>query len=162
VFFEFTLVLPLFLSLVLGVYTGGLAYSKKISLVESVREGARYGVSLTPPTAAYIATEVAAGRDPYANLKDTIKQRVVSASNGDVLYADVCVAFVLPSMVTTTSTPVADCSLPDPPGATGVGETTIHLIKVTARRPAKMEFFFFTRNIVLTASMVARYERDAG
>lgn len=160
VFFEFTLVLPLFLSLVLGVYTGGLAYSKKIALVESVREGARYGVSMSPPTATAIAAALALGQDPYAALKESIKQRVVSAANGDVAYADVCVAFVLPSMVTTTTTPAADCGLPDPPGASS--EATIHLVKVTARRPVKMEFFFFTKNAVLTGSMVARYERDSG
>jgi len=148
VLFELTLVLPLFMSMVLGVYTGGLAYSKKIALVEAVREGARYGVSL--PMGTYTVTQ----------WQDEIRNRVVSASNGDVAFADVCVAFVLPTVTTTTSTPTSHCGLPDPAGA--INEPTVHIIKVTASRPAKMEFFLFTKNTTITGKTVARYERDMG
>jgi len=143
VFLEFALVLPLLMSLVLGIYTGGLTYSHKISLVEAIREGARYGASLPVGSGVGAVTTWEAG----------VRNRVVSASGGDVAYGDVCAKFVLP-------TGGSDCGLGDPPGATN--EPTVHLVKVSATKPTKVEFFFFTRNIVLRGKLVARYERDTG
>src|SRR5687768_13274185 len=48
---EFALVLPVFLMLLLGMMTGGLAYSRKLSVAQAAREGARYGATL-PITAS--------------------------------------------------------------------------------------------------------------
>lgn len=151
VFFEFTLVLPLFLSLVLGIYTGGAAYTNKIGLVEAVREGARFGASLPMGT----------GSTALATWETSVRDRVVSASGGDVRFEDVCVKWVLPSLVTTTTTtPSTTCGLSDPAGA--VNEPTVHLVKVSATKPAKMEFFFFSKATTLTGKLVARFERDTG
>lgn len=143
IFVEFALVLPLLMSLVLGIYTGGLAYTNKIGVVEAVREGARYGASLP------MGTDVNA----LATWKDRVRSRVVDASGGDVASADVCVDFVLPTGGTV-------CGLADPAGASN--EPTIHLVKVSATRTAKMEFFFFSRTTALTGKLVARFERDTG
>jgi len=143
VFVEFAMVLPLLLSIVLGIFTGGLAYTNKISVVEAVREGARYGASL----------EMGTGAGAVAAWEAGIRNRVVSASAGEIALADVCVKFVLP-------TGGSDCGLADPPGATN--EPSVHLVKVRATKPAQIEFFFFTRNLVLHGNLVARYERDTG
>lgn len=151
VFFEFTLVLPLFLSLVLGIYTGGAAYTDKIGLVEAVREGARFGASLPMGTDANALT----------TWQDSVKNRVVSASGGDVKFEDVCVKWVLPALVTTTTaTPSTTCGLSDPAGA--LNEPTVHLVKVSATKPAKLEFFLFSKSTTLTGRLVARFERDTG
>jgi Flp pilus assembly protein TadG len=137
------LVLPFLLSLVLGLFTGGAAYSDKISVVEAVREGARYGASLpVGSTAGAVAT-----------WESTVRSRVVEASGGDIASADVCVKFVLP-------TGAADCGLSDPPGASN--EPAVHLVKVSATKPAKVEFFFFKIDTVLRGKLVARFERDTG
>src|SRR5688500_9489815 len=48
---EFALVLPVFLMLLLGMMTGGLAYSRKLSVAQAAREGARFGATL-PITAS--------------------------------------------------------------------------------------------------------------
>jgi len=133
------------MSLVLGIYTGGQAYTNKIGVVEAVREGARYGASLPVGTATGALDE----------WKLRVRDRVGDASAGDVLPADVCVEWVLPG---TTS--VCPYSLADPAGA--ANEPTVHLVKVSASRAAKMEFFFFSRNTVLVGKLVARYERDTG
>jgi Flp pilus assembly protein TadG len=143
VFLEFALVLPLLMSLVLGIYTGGEAYTNKIGVVEAVREGARYGASLP------MGTDVNA----LTTWKDRVRNRVVDASGGGILLADVCVEFVSPTGGTA-------CSLGDPAGASN--EPSVHLVKVSATRPAKMEFFFFTKNTTLIGKLVARYERDTG
>ena len=143
IFVEFALVLPLLMSLVLGIYTGGQAYTNKIGVVEAVREGARYGASLPM------------GTDPgaLATWKERVRNRVVDASGGDVAAADVCVEWVLPGAGTL-------CGLADPSGATN--EPTVHLVKVSATKAAKMEFFFFSRNTTLRGELVARFERDTG
>ncbi len=143
IFVEFALVLPLLMALVLGIYTGGQAYTNKISVVEAVREGARYGASLPM------------GNDVNAltTWKDRVRSRVVDASGGDILPADVCVEFVLPTGGTV-------CGLSDPAGASN--EPAVHLVKVSATKPAKMEFFFFSKNTMLTGKLVARFERDTG
>ncbi len=142
-FVEFALVLPLLLSLVLGLFTGGQAYTDKIALVEAVREGSRYGASFllgTGPTAV-------------ADLESGVRARVVEASGGDVAPGDVCVKFVLP-------TGGADCGLGDPPGAST--EPSVHLVKVSATKPARIEFFFFAKETVMWGKIVARFERDTG
>src|SRR4051812_8925897 len=61
--FEFFLVLPLLMSVCLGTFTGGMAYTKKIAMADAVREGVRYGDSLavaavtgTTPTTAEMTT----------------------------------------------------------------------------------------------------------
>ena len=143
VFVEFALVLPLLMSLVLGIYTGGQAYTNKIGVVEAVREGARYGASLP------MGTDVNA----LTTWKALVRSRVVDASGGDIASADVCVEFVLPTGATA-------CGLTDPAGASN--EPTVHLVKVSATKPAKMEFFFFSKSTTLTGRLVARFERDTG
>jgi len=143
VFLEFAMVLPLLLSLVLGIFTGGMAYTSKIGVVEAVREGARYGASL----------ELGTGAGAVAAWEAGIKNRVVDASGGEIGPADVCVKFVLP-------TGGSDCGLQDPSGATN--EPAVHLVKVSATKPAKVEFFWFTKDLVLRGRLVARYERDTG
>ena len=138
-FLEFAIVLPLLMSLVLGIYTGGLAYTDKISLVEAVREGARYGASLR------------VGTDPITTWETGVRNRVVAASGGDVAFGDVCVKFVLP-------TGGLECGISDPSGA--INEPTVNLVKVSATKQAKIEFFFFTSEPLLRGKIVARFERD--
>lgn len=142
-FLEFAVVLPLLLSIVLGIFTGGMAYTSKIGVVEAVREGARYGASM----------ELGTGAGALAAWEEGVKNRVIDASAGEIAPADVCVKFVLP-------TGASDCGLADPPGATN--EPSVHLVKVSATKPSKVEFFFFTRDLVLRGQLVARYERDTG
>jgi Flp pilus assembly protein TadG len=143
VFLEFTLVAPLFLAIVLAIFTGGQAYTSKISLIESVREGARYGASLP----------LGSGVTAVTTWESGVKTRVVDASGGDVASADVCVKLVLPTGGT-------DCGLSDPPGASN--EPTVHLVKVSATKPATLQFFFFTTSTTMHGHLVARFERDTG
>lgn len=143
IFLEFAIVLPLLMSLILGIYTGGQAYSDKISVMEAVREGARYGASLPMGT----------GAGALAAWESGVANRVVAASGGDIALADVCVRWVLPSAT-------SHCGLADPAGAGN--EPAVHLVKVSATKPAAMEFFFFSKTTTLTGRLVARFERDTG
>ena len=140
---EFAIVLPLFLSLLFGVVTGGLAYASKVAVVEAVREGARFGASL----------KLGSGPTAVADWETAVRQRVVEASGGDLALADVCARLVLP-------TGGSDCGLGDPPGA--AAESTVHLVKVSAARAATLEFLFFRTNTTVGGQLTARYERDTG
>jgi Flp pilus assembly protein TadG len=143
IFLEFALVLPLLMAVILGIFTGGQAYSDKISVMEAVREGARYGASLP----------MGSGAGALAAWESGVANRVVAAAGGAVALADVCVRWVLPSAT-------AHCGLADPAGASN--EPAVHLVKVSATKPAKMEFFFFSKTTTLTGRLVARFERDTG
>lgn len=142
-FLELALVLPLLFSLVLGIFTGGQAYANKVGLVEAVREGARFGASLPMGTDA----------NALATWQNRVRSRVVDASGGEIAAGDICVAWVTPSGATA-------CGLADPAGA--ANEPTVHLVKVSATREARLEFFFHTRTTTLVGRLVARYERDTG
>ena len=140
---ELAIVLPLFLGLLFGVVTGGLAYSSKVGITEAVREGARFGASL----------KLGSGPTAVADWELAVRQRVVAASGGELALADVCARLVLPTGGT-------HCTLTDPPGASG--EASVHLVKVSASKPTTLEFLFFRTDTTLSGKLTARYERDTG
>lgn len=140
---ELALVLPVLACVLLGTFTGGSAYFQKISIVDAVREGARYGASL-PNDYGLAAWE------------QNVKARVLQLSGGLVTAADICVALVTPTGSNTV------CGVSDPPGASA--DPTVlapaSLVKVSVSRAVKIEFFFFTMTPTLAAKAVARFERD--
>jgi Flp pilus assembly protein TadG len=143
---ETALVLPILMALLLGVFTGGSAYFQKISLVDAVREGARYGASLEESTAT----------GGLSTWRLNIKNRVVQLSGGVLTTADVCV-----DLVTPTGSNVV-CGVSDPSGASA--DPTVlaptRLVKVSVTKTARIQFFFFTLNPTMASHVVARYERD--
>jgi len=140
---EFALPLPLVFALFLGIFSGGATYFRKISVVDAVREGGRYGASLV----------VAAAPGGSVAWENQVKERVVDMSGGVLSVADVCAQLVFPTGGT-------ECGVADPPGASQ--EASVHLVKVSASRPSTIEFVFFSRTVTLSAAMAARYERDTG
>ena len=143
---ELALLLPLAVALLLGMCTGGIAYFQKISLVDAVREGARYGASLKHDAAA----------GGIATWTQNVKQRVADVSGGELTAAEVCVGLVTPTGSNTA------CGIADPHGApadpTALAPASV--VKVSASKVAKIEFIFFTWTPTLSAKVAARYERD--
>jgi Flp pilus assembly protein TadG len=143
---EMALVLPICVALLLGTFSGGTTYFQKISLVDAAREGARYGASLRSDTES----------GGLATWKQNVKDRVVQLSGGQLTAADVCADLVTPTGSNTV------CGVADPPGA--ASDPTVlapaRLVKVSATKLAKVEFFFFTLTPTLSSRVVARYERD--
>ncbi len=85
---EFTLIVPVFLMIVFGVFSGGLAYSHKLDVVSGVREGARYGAAL--PQAQCTPTSNCGGKT-WAQLVQSV---VVQRSGSILSSSQVCVALV--------------------------------------------------------------------
>ena len=143
---EVALVLPVLMCLILGLVSGGIAYQRKISLTDAVREGARYGATLdagtiNTTTGVFTTTE-------YNNWRDKVVGRVVELSGGELQPSDVCAA-----LVKNDSTDA--CGVKNPTGTTG-----IHIAKVSASRNSTLEAFFFSRQLTLRAATAARFERE--
>jgi len=143
---ETALVLPILMALLLGVTTMGSAYFQKISLVDAVREGARYGASLEDDAAS----------GGLATWRLNVKNRVVELSGGQLTAADVCVDLVTPSGSNVV------CGVGDPSGA--ASDPTVlaptRLVKVSVAKTIDIQFFFFSITPTLSTEVAARYERD--
>lgn len=138
---EFALLLPLLMALLLGMFTGGIAYNRKISMTSAVREGARFGATLVC-NASCLATSP-------TTWSSEVTQRVVDVSGGELTAGSVCVWL-------GTAAGTVNCGLGDPSGSTGS-----LVVKVSATRTAKLEYIFGTQNLTLKSSTANRYERTS-
>lgn len=141
---EFALVLPVVMALMMAIFTGGAAYFQKISLVDSAREGARYGASLKVPTGGVAAW------------KQAVQSRVAQLSGGQLVTTDVCVDLVVPTGSDTS------CGVSDPAGAASdpTALTPASLVKVSVTKMVTLQFVFFVSTPTLSSKVAARYERN--
>ena len=149
---EFALVLPVFLMLLLGMMTGGLAYSRKLSVAQAAREGARYGATL--PITASTPVDVWLAR---------VGELTIASSDGE-LQPDkpgryVCVARV-PATGSAekweaTGSGTAVRSAGACIAADGRSETRV---QVVASRSSRLEALVFSRNLTVGSHAVARAE----
>jgi Flp pilus assembly protein TadG len=150
---EFALVLPVFMLLLLGMLTGGLAYSRKLSVAQAAREGARYG-----------ATQPITGALPTDAWLAKVGALTIASSDGELEPGQpgrlVCIAHVTASGsarkweaigsaagVASNGTCIAD------DGRTG--ETRV---QVVVQRTSKLEALVFTRDLTLQSHAVSRFE----
>ena len=144
---EVALILPVLMALVLGLITGGIAYQRKITITDAVREGARYG-----------ATFQAAAEPPYSladltKWSNAVKKRVEEISGGEIDDTDVTLCAEL--VLVVAGTPNTACGVQDPNGAAGT-----YVGKVSYSKDAKLEAFFFSSTLTLRSQAAARYERE--
>jgi Flp pilus assembly protein TadG len=140
---EFALILPVFMSLVLGLITGGAAYNRKLSMTSSVREGSRFAATLNGPTTNGWAADVTS--------------RTVELSGGDLTSSQVCVELLKVGTGDVYSSLPASCS-GSGPGTPTTAATGDCVVKVWAARPDKLQAMFFSATLTLTAKSVSRYE----
>lgn len=157
---EFALILPVLMGLILGMFTGGIAYNRKITMTDAVREGARFGATLSDP-ATPPGTGSCATADSWC---DQVRQRVVALSAGELQLNDVCA--VLAYQPDTSPATPAGCSAavtgkPANPAGVPTGmPTKPQVVKVWALRTANLETIVTKRTLVLTSRIAARYERQ--
>ena len=87
---EFALILPVFVALALGLFTGGLAYNRKITLTNAAREASRYGATLPVTTTldTWLTTVASIAQQNASGELDTGKPG-----------REICVAYVYPAGV---------------------------------------------------------------
>ncbi|MDP9442631.1 MAG: pilus assembly protein [Actinomycetota bacterium] len=151
---EFALLFPVFMTLILGMFTGGLAYNQDISLAHAAREGARYGATLPKGSG---------GTAPDA-WREAIKARVLEAATNDLNLAKpghyICVALVTGAGGVDGNyhehwgdAPV----LPNECYLDGVTDTAGR-VHVLVGRPGKIQLLFTSYDLKLTSKGTSRYE----
>lgn len=164
---EFALILPLFMTLVLGMFSGGRSYNQNLSLTHAAREGARYGSTLA---------KLPSGLGP-SEWWSSVEDRVVEAAAGDLDISRpghfICIALVRPNGSTWTDSAgnlyhqvlgTAPGFLPNNcyddglncPPLTGTQCTS--RVHVMVGRPASIETIFYTHSFSLESQATARYE----
>lgn len=148
---EFAFILPVLTAMLLGTVTGGIAYHQKITMTDAVREGSRFGATLTD------------GSGFATSVRDRTKQ----LSAGEMGDDDICVQLVRagsPDTVVRSYYPAGGGSCP---ASFGSAPTTPSMpsgycvVKVWGHRTADFQAFFFAKTVDLKATSVAAYERGA-
>ena len=144
---EFALILPLLMMLILGMFSGGIAYNRKNSMTNAVREGARYGATILDDAS-----------DPD-DLSEAVRARVDDLAGSDLELGDICVGlYEIGNAVALdkapNSCPASVGAVPaDPSPASGC------IVKVWAAKNAEIEMMITKFNVGLSADGRARYER---
>ena len=147
---EFALILPIVVSLLMGIVTGGLAYNKKIAITDAVRGAARYGATLNDSSTF------------AANVRD----RLVQLSAGELTGSDVCVELVRAGSTNTVTrswyASAGNSSCPSQFGtapATPTITTGNCVVKVWAMKTAKLQAVLVNSDLELKGGSVAGFER---
>lgn len=149
---EFALVLPIFFTLLLGMFTGGLAYTRKLSVTDASREGARYGATL-PLTAA-------ANTDAWLQ---QVAGVAVASSDGEIEPGEsgafVCVAYVPGTGTARRMQKAGTASAVFSDGTCfSDGRANESRIQVVTRRTSKLELLVWSDDLTLSSQSVVRYE----
>jgi Flp pilus assembly protein TadG len=149
---EFALILPVVVSLLLGLVTGGLAYNKKIAMTDAVRGATRYGTTL----------------NDSATWATSVRDRLVQLSATELTGSDVCVELVRAgSPNTVVRRWYASAANTSCPSTFGTGptipavDTGYCVVKVWGMKQAKLQTVFFSSDLALKAGSVGAYERGA-
>ena len=151
---EFALILPLFVVLIFGMITGGIALSQQNSVKNAVREASRFAaVSPTGTTAPEVQAYL-----------DGVIQQVEDASTGDLADSvdgkQICVAHTTNGTVFASRTKTGATTAPlDSTACFSDGLGTRPRTQVLAKRRSEIGAIFFTVPINLSSQSVSRYER---
>jgi Flp pilus assembly protein TadG len=150
---EFALILPVFMMLVLGTFTGAIAYNQKLDLAHAAHEGARYGATLPENQTTFTS--------PATSWATAVQQVVVERSAGDLTSAQVCVALVdgNPPAAVDGSHQVNVASGQSNCYDDGSGDAGKR-VQVAVARPGSLEALVFSMNLNLSARAVAKFESD--
>ena len=178
---EFAVILPVFLALVLGAFTGAAAYGRKQDLVSAAREGTRFAATLAVYPVNSACTAGATDMDTWLNC---VKAAVVQAASGDLKPGGsvryVCVAYVNNTTTPQSGVPAADdqtsyaywdasdtehgpfagapSDVCDP--TTAPSPNAERQVQVVVKQSATLQVGLASTSLTLRASSVARFERS--
>jgi hypothetical protein len=162
---EFALILPVLLTLALGIFSAGLAYNRQIALTNAAREASRFGATLTLGAATGGTTEGWLG-----DVADAAQQAATGELAAGVEDRMICVAFVHPDGtepgdVTTRLIRTDDGDeFSNPAGSDachpgGDGHpSSERRVQVRIQRGTTIEALVYSRDLTLTGSSVTLFE----
>jgi len=154
---EFAFILPILLSLLFGIITGGIAFSHNLSIDNAARETARYGATLP------VAGDLPGWLNQMADV--AISTATGTLDDGEE-GREVCVAFVFPNgthahdqtqsltvdQVGNRTTSNVACVVDGRPNSE-------RRVQVVVERDTDLIVFYFTKTVTLEGQAVSRYER---
>ena len=167
---EFAITFPVLMMVLLGMFTGGLAWNQKLATTNGVREGSRFGATLAVSSAS--CSSGAGTLDCWLTQVADVTQ---SASEGElgssVATRRICVAYVYPAGTVATPNDRTKSLVRTSSGdsiafgnqclTTSDGRPdTEHRVWVAASRQATLEFLLFTVNPTLSTESVTKYEAE--
>jgi len=167
---EFALIFPIFMTVVLGMFSGGSAYNQKAAMNSAAREGARYAATL--PISGFSACSAATQLECWLH---TVANYVENASEGSLGVGiagwEVCVAYVyLPATGSQTNheTHALDKATQTGgfnkvmsgqcPGANDAPEDNKPRVQVVTRRSGSIDALFVTHSFTLSTKTITRFE----
>ena len=143
--------LPIFMSLVLAMFTGGLAYTARQAITQGAREAAR-AAATTPVTGSVNAW------------LDDIAAVAARSADGELAAGEsgqyLCVALIRDGVISRREEIAgsATYSTGAPCFTDGVTVASARRVQVLAERTREMEAIFFSQTLDLEGRAVARYE----
>lgn len=161
---EFAVIMPLLVMLVLGLFSGGLAYNKQLAVTNGVREGSRYGatLSLTSASTACAGAPLDCWLARIATITEVSSEGHLDAS---VAQRRICVAYVYPEGTAATGgatrrlvrTASGDLLSSGTCFADG-RPTTERRVQVQGSRDARLEWLLGASDLTLSSRSVTRFE----
>ena len=152
---EFAFTMPLLVMLLLGMFTGGFTFNQKLSIANGVREGSRYGATLSFTAAGGTNAWLAA----VANVTQSSAEGNLAATAPNM---QICVAYIGSGTGTDTTVSLLRTSSGDSTGTSQCfsdgrpsGERRV---QVTARRNGSIEYLVGTATPTLTSQSVTKFE----
>ncbi len=162
---EFAVVLPVLLSLMMGIVTSGSALNSSNSINNAARESARFGATFPA--------------DDLTFWLNTVADVAIDSATGDLEDGSpgryVCVAYVYPDGTVPADSSVGtdhtirieideDGTRSVAPGQSCYSDGRPHderRVQILAERDAYLQFVFFDRTVTLDGQSTARFERAA-
>ena len=158
---EFAIILPILGALLIGMLTGGMAYSRKLALTNGAREGGRYGATL--PLQNFATPD--AWLDEVSNVAvHAVDDGLPSNASGRV----VCVAYVHPDgsgVDGTLRRYEASGLVTYDPGQKCFDDSrpsSERRVQILLKRNTDLNALIYRHQVGLTGKSVARFEALAG
>lgn len=156
---EFALVFPVFMMLAVGIFTGGIAYNRKLSMTNGAREAARFGATMP----------VAGATGGMTGWLDLVAGVAVSSAEGEMdasaTNRSICVSYVYPqgSTVSTDKTTTRrqvgnTVTYNNTPCFSDGQPNTVRRVQIVLERTSDLQALVFTRDLTLESKAVVRFE----
>jgi len=160
---ELALTISLLVMVLLGIFTGGLAWNQKLAVTNGVREGSRFGATL--PVANSVCGSGSGSLDCWlSQIADVTQTSSETNLDSSVSSRRICVAYVHPDG--NTSTDQTRSLTRTSAGDSYSGSSCFsdgrpsneRRVQVTGSRTATIELLLFTMTPTMSSQSVSRFE----